>query len=123
MLLLQWKRQANLWLGLVAKCKRYDMWYVNSLIARKKISSRPQFNSDYSSVCFIEFLECSRLRHTLEQNGRTDVTLHCSQNGNFEELQCDNGICWCADAKTGRVSVDTRAVPQNLWNFLPCCKF
>uniref|UniRef100_A0A182SEZ4 Uncharacterized protein n=1 Tax=Anopheles maculatus TaxID=74869 RepID=A0A182SEZ4_9DIPT len=41
---------------------------------------------------------CSRRRAELEAEGRFDVTLHCTQNGNFEELQCDqdNGTLYGA---------------------------
>uniref|UniRef100_A0A182K001 Thyroglobulin type-1 domain-containing protein n=1 Tax=Anopheles christyi TaxID=43041 RepID=A0A182K001_9DIPT len=63
---------------------------------------------------------CSRRRAELEAEGRIDVTLHCTPNGNYEELQCDQGVCWCADTKTGWQDAGTRAVPQELWNSLPC---
>lgn len=65
---------------------------------------------------------CSRQRHKAETSGRLDVTLHCLQNGNFEELQCDMGICWCADEKNGHILKETVAVPETLWTYLPCCK-
>uniref|UniRef100_A0A1B0DE61 Thyroglobulin type-1 domain-containing protein n=1 Tax=Phlebotomus papatasi TaxID=29031 RepID=A0A1B0DE61_PHLPP len=63
---------------------------------------------------------CSRKRHSLEKAGRHDVTLHCQQNGNYEELQCDEGACWCADPATGFIIEDTIAVPHHLWTLLPC---
>lgn len=44
-------------------------------------------------------------------------------NGNYEPLQCDSGVCWCADETTGRIVNGTRAVPQILWTKLPCCKW
>lgn len=66
--------------------------------------------------------ECSRKRDDLEAIGRFDVTLHCLSNGNFDELQCASGICWCADERTGQVMPGTRAVPEHLWTILPCCK-
>lgn len=68
------------------------------------------------------FSACSRKRYALEANGRLDVTLHCSSNGNYEEIQCDSGICWCADSRNGRVVLGTRAVPEHMWTMLPCCK-
>lgn len=67
--------------------------------------------------------KCSRQRYRAERAGRLDVTLHCLPNGNFEALQCDMGICWCADEQNGFVKPDTFAVPESLWTFLPCCKF
>ena len=26
---------------------------------------------------------------------REDVSLHCTELGNYETLQCDLGLCWC----------------------------
>jgi hypothetical protein len=66
---------------------------------------------------------CSRQRHKAELSGRLDVTLHCLPNGNFERLQCDMGICWCADELYGEIEKDTVAVPESLWTYLPCCEF
>lgn len=64
---------------------------------------------------------CSRLLNRLELEGQLN-TIHCTENGNFEELQCDNGICWCADLKTGQIQLNTIAVQESLWSMLPCCK-
>lgn len=67
--------------------------------------------------------ECSRRRYALETlDRRVNVTLHCKSNGDFEELQCDSGLCWCADEKSGRLAEETIAVPQDLWTMLPCCE-
>lgn len=66
---------------------------------------------------------CSRQRFKAEKSGRFDVTLHCKPNGNFERLQCDMGVCWCAEEMYGEIEKNTFAVPQNLWTYLPCCKF
>lgn len=71
---------------------------------------------------FLLILACSRKRHSLEAQGRIDVTLHCTSNGNYEELQCDSGICWCANARTGEVVHGSRAMPETMWTLLPCCK-
>lgn len=65
---------------------------------------------------------CSQYRARLEANGRQDVIQHCSQNGNFEEVQCDRDICWCADPLTGAVIDNTIMVPMTMWKVLPCCK-
>jgi hypothetical protein len=65
---------------------------------------------------------CSRQRFKAEASGRLDVTLHCLPNGNFEPLQCDMGICWCADEYDGHILKGTVAVPESLWTYLPCCK-
>lgn len=66
---------------------------------------------------------CSRYRARLEAAGRQDVTLHCTSNGNYEELQCDRDICWCADPLTGALVEGTVIVPSTMWQALPCCKF
>ncbi|XP_055538017.1 uncharacterized protein LOC129725805 isoform X2 [Wyeomyia smithii] len=63
---------------------------------------------------------CSRRRADLEAGGRNDVTLHCSANGNFEQLQCDGGACWCADAKTGEPWPQAPIVLPAMWKNLPC---
>lgn len=63
------------------------------------------------------FLECSRAKDANEES-----KFHCQPNGNFEPVQCNGGICWCADEKTGQVLAGTRAVPEHLWAYLPCCK-
>lgn len=80
--------------------------------------------SQYSKLhnWFINLSACSRRRSRLEQSGRLDVTLHCQRNGNYEELQCDLGVCWCAEPKTGALKIGTAVVHESLWNLLPCCK-
>lgn len=65
---------------------------------------------------------CSRQRFKAEASGRRDVTLHCMPNGNFERLQCDMGICWCATEQQGHIEMGTVAVPESLWTYLPCCE-
>lgn len=52
---------------------------------------------------------------------RGDVSLHCTYQGNFEELQCDDGVCWCAHELTGEpFSV---VVPDIMLKALPCCGY
>ncbi|CAO1388383.1 unnamed protein product [Diamesa hyperborea] len=63
---------------------------------------------------------CSRQRAKAESEGRLDVTLHCTSNGNYEQLQCDLGICWCAEETTGNIIRNSIAVPDSLWTYLPC---
>lgn len=65
-------------------------------------------------------LACSRRRQALERAGRTDVSLHCSTEGNYEELQCDNGLCWCVETTTGKPT--QRAYPESMMTYLPCCE-
>ncbi|XP_041987601.1 uncharacterized protein LOC121739287 isoform X2 [Aricia agestis] len=60
---------------------------------------------------------CSRRRHELEATGRS-VTLHCTANGDYEPLQCDDGLCWCADPGSGQPTVTP--VPQADMKLLPC---
>ncbi|XP_058828728.1 uncharacterized protein LOC131688467 [Topomyia yanbarensis] len=63
---------------------------------------------------------CSRRRVKLEAEGRVGVSLHCTQNGNYEELQCDSGVCWCADEYSGDPLVGATVVHSSLWKLLPC---
>lgn len=67
------------------------------------------------------FAACSRQRANLETQGILS-SIHCSPNGNFEPLQCNSGVCWCADSQTGRVVNGTRAVPDHMWKHLSCCE-
>jgi len=57
----------------------------------------------------------------LWDQGQLDVTLHCNEQGNYEELQCNNGVCWCAEEKTGTPT--SRILPENMMTLLPCCEF
>lgn len=70
--------------------------------------------------CVFFFLACSRRRSELEAAGRRDVTLHCELNGDYEPLQCDDGLCWCAEPKTGQPTVIP--VSEEDMKLLPCCK-
>lgn len=65
---------------------------------------------------------CSRRRSDLEAAGRQDVTLHCAADGSFEPLQCDGGVCWCADPETGNPWPRVPAVLPSMWKKLPCCE-
>jgi hypothetical protein len=38
-------------------------------------------------------------------------------------VQCETGVCWCADPKTGGIQDETMAVPESLWTYLPCCEY
>ncbi len=49
---------------------------------------------------------------------RSDVSLHCRDNGDFEPLQCDAGRCWCADEETGRPY--STVVMEQFYDLLPC---
>jgi len=71
---------------------------------------------------------CSLKRWELEQtkemadgetiDGRKDVSLHCTEDGSYETLQCDNGKCWCVEQKRGKpISI---VVPESLVELLPC---
>ena len=66
---------------------------------------------------------CSRKRWELEQErgerkGRRDVTLHCTKDGAWESLQCDQELCWCANTVSGKpISI---VLPESLVSLLPC---
>ncbi|GBP86892.1 hypothetical protein EVAR_53092_1 [Eumeta japonica] len=66
----------------------------------------------------IGYVACSRRRAELEASGRRDVTLHCTPNGDYEPLQCDSGLCWCAEPKTGHPTVVP--VSEDDMRRLPC---
>jgi len=70
------------------------------------------------------FQVCSRLVDELMKKGNyknQKTSYHCSQNGNFERLQCNDQFCYCADPYTGQsLSV---LVPYQLWDTLTCCKW
>ncbi len=62
----------------------------------------------------------SMLNHSLHAlfRGRSDVSLHCQVNGDYEPLQCDDGRCWCADETTGEPY--STAVLEQFYQLLPC---
>ncbi|CAH0694248.1 unnamed protein product [Spodoptera exigua] len=60
---------------------------------------------------------CSRRRAELEAEGKV-VTLHCSANGDYEQLQCNSGMCWCAQARDGQPIVTP--VHEEDMERLPC---
>lgn len=57
----------------------------------------------------------------LKAKGRIDITLHCSEDGNYDILQCDSGVCWCADEITGEALGEV--VPQPMMEMLPCREY
>nr|CAD7459120.1 unnamed protein product [Timema tahoe] len=68
--------------------------------------------------CKGEKLTGSRHISELQALGRKNVTLHCDSEGNYESLQCDSSLCWCANSQTGEPY--TRLVPEKLIKILPC---
>ncbi|XP_061715330.1 uncharacterized protein LOC133523667 [Cydia pomonella] len=61
---------------------------------------------------------CSRRRAELEASEKRAVTLHCTRTGDYEPLQCDNGLCWCAQPSSGQPTV--QPVLQTNMKRLPC---
>lgn len=61
---------------------------------------------------------CSRRKAELLAAGRDYVSFHCNSMGNYEELQCDSGLCWCAEEKTGEPI--SPLVPEKAMVKLPC---
>lgn len=62
---------------------------------------------------------CSRKAWELQSEQTGDrITIHCQDNGNYEELQCDQERCWCVNSKSGRVT--SRVVHQDLKEYLSC---
>lgn len=67
------------------------------------------------------FTACSRRRAELTASGGRVVSLHCAKNGDYEPLQCDDGMCWCAEPSTGQPTV-TPVLEADM-KLLPCCKY
>nr|XP_045621986.1 uncharacterized protein LOC123772699 [Procambarus clarkii] len=62
--------------------------------------------------------KCSRRLWELQQAGKTTMTLHCLENGNYEPLQCEDGWCYCIDPATAIPYGP--ALPEDVMNILPC---
>ncbi|KAJ8925361.1 hypothetical protein NQ315_009191 [Exocentrus adspersus] len=62
--------------------------------------------------------ECSRKKAELLEAGETYVSFHCDSKGNFEKLQCNSGLCWCVEPKTGELN--STVVPERAITKLPC---
>lgn len=61
---------------------------------------------------------CSRRKADLLAAGRSYVSFHCDSQGNYEKLQCDSGLCWCVEPKTGDLT--SPVVPERAFSKLPC---
>ncbi|XP_076056390.1 uncharacterized protein LOC143034341 [Oratosquilla oratoria] len=61
---------------------------------------------------------CSRRRWELERSGENIITLHCKENGNYEELQCQKGLCACVDPLDGKPY--GLVMPEKMITFLSC---
>ena len=66
---------------------------------------------------------CSRKRWELEQRrgereARRDVSLHCTEAGGWESLQCDKELCWCVNTVSG--AAISNVLPESLITLLPC---
>lgn len=85
--------------------KRRDKMDINCKCSRKRWELRQQKNLNLNG-------------ESVTVAGRSDVSLHCEKNGNFEPLQCDNERCWCISPDTGLAN--SKVLPENLMRFLPC---
>ena len=59
---------------------------------------------------------------------KPQVSLHCDELGSYEQLQCDNGNCWCVQEQTGGIIVvikiaitTTKINHSELLSQLYCC--
>ena len=50
-------------------------------------------------------LEQKKVLDGEETEGRNDVSLHCQEDGSYETLQCDNGMCWCVEQRRGNYTL------------------
>lgn len=62
--------------------------------------------------------KCSRRVWEQLQAGEPSVTLHCMENGNYEELQCEDGWCYCVHSESG--TPYSTILPEEAMQFLPC---
>lgn len=62
--------------------------------------------------------KCSRRVWELQQAGKTTITLHCLENGNYEPLQCEDGWCYCIDPVTANPYGNN--LPEAAKHFLHC---
>ena len=54
----------------------------------------------FLNILFIQTLsDPDALQIPLTIEAREDVTLHCTELGNYERLQCDKGLCWCVEER------------------------
>ncbi|XP_068243525.1 uncharacterized protein [Palaemon carinicauda] len=63
---------------------------------------------------------CSKKVWELQQAGASSVTLHCTENGNYEPLQCEDGWCYCIDPITTETYGPN--LPESAMALLPCYK-
>jgi hypothetical protein len=47
------------------------------------------------------------------------ATLHCRTNGNYENVQCEGGWCYCVHPENG--TVYGYQMPEPAMNLLKCC--
>ncbi|XP_067004429.2 uncharacterized protein [Anabrus simplex] len=96
------------------QCKGDDRCFCTPPDSSTRIFGFQWFENSENMTC-----ACSRYVWELKKNsGRKDITIHCTEGGDFDELQCDNHICWCADPRTG--NPQTRVVPETMMKLLPC---
>ncbi|XP_071523097.1 uncharacterized protein [Panulirus ornatus] len=62
--------------------------------------------------------KCSRRVWERLHDGESSVTLHCTENGNYEPLQCEDGWCYCMDPDTA--TPYGNRLPEKAVHFLPC---
>ncbi|XP_063592346.1 uncharacterized protein LOC134769534 [Penaeus indicus] len=62
--------------------------------------------------------QCSRLAWAREAARDRTATLHCALNGNFEELQCEAGWCFCIDPLDAKPY--GQRIPEQAMFLLPC---
>ncbi len=137
LLLLQQGRQTHLWIRLEheGKARQNEMPYVFRFkiqlrgrleLYREQTRMAVSINTSRLIITLNYATECSRLVDNIKKNQEkdgyknNDLTYHCSSNGNFEPLQCNRGMCYCANTQTGQpVSF---VVNAPMWKTLPCCE-
>ena len=49
----------------------------------------------YYIICILQCCLSIETWGEVDIEAREDVSLHCTELGNYETLQCDLGLCWC----------------------------
>ena len=55
--------------------------------------------------CIKLFTDCARTRWILEREGQTELPI-CCDNGNFREMQCRRGKCYCVDCNGNQLGIE-----------------
>ena len=52
------------------------------------------------NICYLQYCLSLETWGEVDIEAREDVSLHCTELGNYETLQCDLGLCWCVHPRS-----------------------